>query len=155
MVAGGRAGNGTVFTLCGGDSLMSLLERPAGYAIVEKADGKYMLDSSDPRLVISISSPKFVLDLETEGPNRRGKKSQPWPDVAYTGDGWAFDATAASTLTLTPPGEAASATARTGTGAVPFAPRAAGIWNVALAFGSTTLTGQIEVIPEAMVIILR
>jgi len=155
LVAGGRAGNGTVFTLCGDDGLMSLLERPAGYAIVAKADGKYMLDSSDPRLVAGISSPEFVLDLETEGPNRRGKKSHPWPDIAYTGDGWARDSTAASTLTLTPPGGTAATAAHTGTGTVPFAPRMAGIWNVALAYGSTTLTGQIEVVPEATVMILR
>ena len=155
LVAAGRVGNGTVFTLCGGDNLLSRLERPEGYGIVAKADGNFALDSSDPRLVAGISSSEFVLDLENEGPNRRGNRRDLWPDIAYTGDGWAFAADAASTLTLTPPEESPVATAKTGTGAVPFIPHKSGTWTVTLAYGSTVLTGEIKVCDSGMYIMVR
>ena len=155
QVSGGNAGNGTVFALCGGDNLMSLLEMPAGYAIVSLGGGKYMLDSYDPKLAASSVSPEFVADMETAGPNRRGLKPDPWPGIAYTGDGWAFNATAASTLTLTPPGESPDATAKTGTGAVSFVPRKSGTWTATLAYGSTTLTAEIDVRDPGTVLYLR
>ena len=77
------------------------------------------------------------------------------PDNPATGDGWAFNATAASTLTLTPPGESPDATAKTGTGAVSFVPRKSGTWTATLAYGSTTLTAEIDVRDPGTVLYLR
>lgn len=147
--------NGFTFALDGSGTTLDGFAIPSGYAAVAFGNGIWQLIAADDGLVAASPAAIYFLDSEREGPNRKGRKNRPWPEIAYTGDGWARDATAASTLTLTPPGEAASAAAHVGSGTVPFAPRRTGLWTVALTYGSTTLTGEIEVIPEATVMILR
>ena len=131
------------------------MERPVGYAFLMLGDGLYQAILSSGGAAYITSNRAFLLDTEREGPDRRGRKSHPWPDIAYTGDGWARDATAASTLTIAPPAGTASVTAKAGTGAVPFSPNMAGEWMVTLEYGTTVLVSRIMVTAEGTFIIVR
>ncbi len=146
--------DGFTFATEGPLASIANMERPGGYAFLVLGDGLYQTIVSSGGVAYMTANSAFLLDTEREGPDRRGRKANPWPDIAYTGDGW-VRAAAASTLTLTPPGEAASATEHIGSGTVPFAPHRTGFWTVALAYGTTTLSGQIEVVPDATMMIVR
>lgn len=155
LVNESRIDSGTVFSLNGGEGLYSRLECPDGYGVLLLGDGLYRLDESADGLVVASEVADFVADTVGEGPDRRGKKRDPWPGIAFTGDGWAGSADAASTLTVTSPKGVASSNAHVGSGAVEFAPDATGVWTVELSYGSTTLTSAVTVTDFGTVLFVR
>ena len=71
-------------------------------------------------LAESVTSP-FVMDTYQTGPNRRiSALRSVWPGIAYSGDNWAGDKSAASTLTLVSPDGETTTTNFTGCGAQAF-----------------------------------
>ena len=96
-------------------------------------------------LAESTTSP-FVMDTYQPGPNRHiSALRSAWPGIAYSGDIWAGDKSAASTLTLVSPGGETTTTNFTGCGAMEFAPKEIGLWSVSLASDVETLVGSIYV----------
>lgn len=85
--------------------------------------------------VSSQPSGAFAMDTVGAGPNRTVKAGRN-PPVAYSGDDWRGNASAASTLTFTPPMGAATTQNLSGTGATAFQFRQPGAWTVQLAMAS-------------------
>ena len=85
----------------------------------------------------------FVMDTYLAGPDRRGKMLGAWPSISFTGDRWAGDGSAASTVTIVDPDGNSVATNFTGIGAMAFSPQTVGKWTVTLANDVDTLTGEI------------
>ncbi|MBR4611395.1 MAG: hypothetical protein IKO40_01635 [Kiritimatiellae bacterium] len=83
------------------------------------------------------SQPSGAIAMDTvgQGPDRAAKAGQT-PPVAYSGDDWRGNASAASTLTFTPPMGAATTQNLSGTGATAFQFRQPGAWTVQLAMAS-------------------
>ena len=94
-------------------------------------------------------SDAFAADTVQDGPNRRLKDRQT-PPVAYSGDDWAGDVSAMSTLTITPPAGSGIPTSYSdvaGEGCRPFTFNKAGRWTVTLAMeDGTTRTAVIGVV---------
>ena len=85
--------------------------------------------------VSSQPSDAIAMDTVGQGPDRAAKAGQT-PPVAYSGDDWRGNASAASTLTFTPPMGAATTQNLSGTGATAFQFRQPGAWTVQLAMAS-------------------
>lgn len=93
-------------------------------------------------------SPAFRADSRQPGPDRRVSQRDALP-VAYTGDNWARNASAASTLTLAPPTGAATALTRAGTDAESFRFTPPGIWHVTLAMANgKTLSATLDILGD-------
>lgn len=75
----------------------------------------------------------FAADTVQSGPNRKGDDRR-FPPIAYSGDDWAGDESAASALTIVPPagGEPIFLDGLVGEGTVPFFFDRAGLWTVSL-----------------------
>ena len=147
--------NGFTFAVDGSSSTLDGFAIPSGYAAVALGGGVWQLIAADDGLVAASPAAFYFLDTEREGPDRRGKKNDLWPAIAYTGDGWERDESAASTLTIVPPAGAASVAAKTGTSTVPFAPDVVGEWTVTLEYGTTVLVSKIMVNGGGTVIFVR
>lgn len=147
--------DGFTFTTEGPLASVAGMARPDGYAFLALGDGLYQMILSSNSAAYQTAATAFVLDTEREGPDRRGKKNDLWPAIAYTGDGWERDESAASTLTIAPPAGAASVAAKTGTDTVPFVPDMAGEWTVTLEYGTTVLVSKIMVNGGGTVIFVR
>lgn len=85
--------------------------------------------------VSSQPSGAIAMDTVGQGHDRAAKAGQT-PPVAYSGDDWRGNASAASTLTFTPPMGAATTQNLSGTGATAFQFRQPGAWTVQLAMAS-------------------
>ena len=94
------------------------------------------------------ASPAFRADSRQTGPNRRVSQCDALP-VAYTGDNWSRNALATSTLTLSPPTDAATVLTRAGTDAESFRFTPPGIWNVTLAMANgVTLSATLDILSD-------
>lgn len=147
--------DGFTFVLDGSAATLDGFAIPTGYAAVALGNDVWQLVAVEDGLVASSSAFIYALETERGGPDRKGKKNDLWPAIAYTGDGWERDESAASTLTIVPPAGAASVAAKTGTSTVPFAPDVVGEWTVTLEYGTTILVGRIMVTAEGTFIIVR
>ena len=100
-------------------------------------------------LASGVLADAFAADTVHDGPNRRLKDRQT-PPVAYSGDDWAGDVSAMSTLTITPPAGSGIPTSYSdvaGEGCRPFTFNKAGRWTVTLAMeDGTTRTAVIGVV---------
>lgn len=98
----------------------------------------------------------FTMYTVGEGPDRKGKAYQ-FPAVAYSGDSWARDAGAVSTLTFVSPKGVETTRPLAGTGATPFKFSDPGLWHVALAMsdGSATREASIQVVGVGTTILVR
>ena len=85
----------------------------------------------------------FVMDTYRDGPDRRGRVLGTWPGISFTGDRWAGDGSAASTVTVVDPDGNATVANFTGTGSMAFDPQTVGKWTITLANGLDTLVGEI------------
>jgi len=85
----------------------------------------------------------FIMDTYKAGPNRRGRVLGTWPGISFTGDRWAGDGSAASTVTVVDPDGNATVANFTGTGSMAFDPQTVGKWTITLANGLDTLVGEI------------
>ncbi len=149
----GTAGNGYVYELVGIEGLSPLLppdygKESAGGNLLRLVEGG---DTAEDTFV----TPQTVwfLDSMQGGPDRTIMQRRGY-FAAYSGDNWARSATAASTLSVTPPRGTASTQNLTGTGAVPFVPmNGKGDYTVVLTAGSTTWTSIITYMPRAGLVI--
>lgn len=143
LVLSGKAKIGSVYTFAGsnGDGLLM----PPGIINESIGDGVWKL-IEDPNVVASLD---YIYSLDTRliGPNRT---IDTWRDclIAYSGDEWAFDANAASTVAVSMPGGAAQSYDLTGTGVMKFKPKVAGEYHVTMTAGGKTLTSVITYIPK-------
>ena len=78
------------------------------------------------------ASLSYMVDSLQSGPVRK-VKNRVFPPVAYSGDDWVGDETAASTLTIVSPLGAQTSCNLAGTGALPFSFNKSGRWLVRLA----------------------
>ena len=93
-----------------------------------------------PLSAASETSDAFGIDVEQDGPDRKSRDSRFLP-IAYSGDDWgARSASAASTLTVTPPAAQTDPSVfdLVGTGVQPFAFNHAGRWTVLLEMADGT-----------------
>ena len=96
----------------------------------------------------------WFLDSMQGGPDRTITQRRGY-FAAYSGDNWARSATAASTLSVTPPRGTVTPQNLTGTGAVPFVPmNGKGDYTVVLTAGSTTRTAIVTYMPKAGLVII-
>ncbi len=155
LVDAGVAGDGYVFDYLGGD--ICSLARPSGFAVLAAGDGLWRLAATASGLVSVSETASFVADTETSGPNRRvrGKRAVV-PGISFTGDNWVGNGSAASTLTLTSPGDVASAENLTGTGTCAFPMSSGfGVWTVSLAYGTTLLEAEIKYTGDGLLIVFK
>lgn len=91
----------------------------------------------------------FAVDLQENGPNRK-VRDRISPPIAYSGDDWAGDDSATSTLTITPPegkGDPVSYSDVVGNGVRPFAFDNTGKWTVSLMMeGGVNITAIIGIV---------
>ena len=145
LMDAGTAGDGYVFTLEGNEaSLLDALQVPAGYCLQRAGDSAWRIVSSDDGCEFVGEAVVFMADAKQKGPNRRVKRGS-IPPVAYSGDDWAGDESADSTLTLRSPRGVNSVFNLTGTGAYAFSPWEVGSWTVTLTTASGTQTATVDV----------
>lgn len=95
------------------------------------------------------------VDTREAGPNRKAAKRNT-PPVSYTGDNWALDATAASSLKFISPDAEETSVALAGTGAHEFVFDKTGVWTVVLTMADSTVkTAQINVLVPGLLITFR
>ena len=70
----GTAGDGYCFTLPNGDSLLSALSVPSGFALAEAADGIWRMDASAQGCRYTSAAVAYPIDSKQSGPNRRTNK---------------------------------------------------------------------------------
>lgn len=155
LVDAGVAGDGYVFDYLGGD--IGSLARPSGFAVLSVGDGLWRLAATASGLVSVSETASFVADTETFGPNRRVRgKHAVIPPISYTGDRWVGNASAASTLTLTPPTGDPIALPLFGTDdyELPLSDDY-GIWNLELVYGTTVLNAVINYDRNGLILVFR
>lgn len=143
----GTAGNGYVYELVGVEGLSPLL--PPDYGRESAGGNLLRLVEGGDTAEDTFVTPQTVwfLDSMQGGPDRTIMQRRGY-FAAYSGDNWARSATAASTLSVTPPRGTASTQNLTGTGAVPFVPsNGKGDYTVVLTAGSTTRTAIVTYAP--------
>jgi len=149
----GTAGNGYVYELVGVEGLSPLL--PPDYGKESAGGNLFRLVEGGDTAEDTFVTPQTVwfLDSMQGGPDRTITQRHGY-FAAYSGDNWARSATAASTLSVTPPRGTASTQNLTGTGAVPFVPmNDKGDYTVVLTAGNTTWTSIITYMPRAGLVI--
>ena len=157
LVEAGTAGAGSYYTWVGANGATPYV--PAGYAATETSSGSGVWTlAADPNAVVSAWF-TYWLDTLLDGPNRTIDTRRGY-SIAYSGDDWAFgdsSASAASTLSITPPGGTADSQSLTGTDATSFLPTRRGDYTVTLTEGNgTTLTSVITFDPvRGFVVIVR
>ena len=134
------------FVLDDVEGLLGSLRLPLGYCMEAAGDGMWRLIASEGGCLYKSATISYVADSKQEGPYRRTNRRDALP-VAYSGDNWTGDATAAATLTFTSPDGISTVLERTGTGTVPFTFNRPGTWMVRLEMASgTTLDAELSVI---------
>ena len=112
-------------------------------------------DEVDTAIVSSADYGAYLLDTVQTGPDREAKKGE-IPPIAYSGDDWTGDLTAASTVTFTSPSGTATVWNKVGNGADTFTFNANGVWTVTLAFADgTTETAKLDITTGGTTVILR
>ena len=147
--------DGFTFVAEGPMASVGSMARPTGFAFRELGSGVFQTVTATGGAAYITADSSFVLDTDEAGPDRKGRKRDPWPEIAYTGDGWLFAPSATSTLTVAPPSGTAASEEHTGTGTVAFAPRMTGMWTVSLEYNATSLTASINVIADATVLFVK
>lgn len=142
----GMAGDGYCFTLLGGDSLLSALSVPSGFALAEAADGIWRMDASSEGCRYSSAAVAYPIDSKQLGPNRRTNRRGALP-TAYSGDNWHRDISKSASLSFVDPDGVETVVDRTGTGVTSFAFNKLGTWTVTLTMqDSSTRVAKINVL---------
>ena len=154
-VVAGTAGAGYVFTLDGDETLLADLLLPTGYKFEMIGETLWRLAPSQDGCLYECAQIRWVVDTKQAGPNRRTPRKEV-PHVAYSGDDWARDPSAASTLTLLSPDGITTTHALTGTGAREFELNTAGDWTLTLEMADgRTMTSVVTVTDYPFVLIVR
>ncbi len=144
LILAGKAKIGSVYRYVGLNGDMPTM--PPGFLKESVSDGLWII-AEDPNVVASLD---YIYSLDTlfGGPDRT---IDTWRgcSIAYSGDEWAFDANAASTVSVSMPGGGAQSYDLTGTGAIMFKPKVAGDYLVTMTAGDRTLTSVITYIPKS------
>ena len=160
--------NETVTTITQGGVVHSLVSEAgipgnASFASFVNAGGMWTLSNSvlgsvqigvswavfndvDATLATRDALKPYALDTQGNGPNRTVRGRKKMLPVAYTGDNWLRNPSAASTLTFTSPSAVDMVcTNLTGTGAFSYVPTEPGVWRVTLASSIGTQVADINV----------
>ena len=131
------APNSSVSTLAGNAGAATLIPCAAGTWTLDNSNGGSASVTVLAAALSRNSAPLAQIGLDTvgAGPNRTVKAGRN-PPVAYSGDDWRGNASAASTLTFTPPMGADTTQNLSGTGATAFQFRQPGAWTVQLEMAS-------------------
>ena len=149
------AGDGYVFALEGGDALLGALRLPSGFRLESVSNGVWRIVSSPDGLLYEWAQLTWAVDTRQAGPKRSVPKKDV-PAVAYSGDNWARDASAASTLTLLSPDGVTTTHSLAGTGAREFPLRKSGDWTLTLEMADgRTLTSVVTVTESPFVLVVR
>ena len=149
------AGDGYVFALEGGDALLGALRLPSGFRLESVSNGVWRIVSSPDGLLYEWAQLTWAVDTRQTGPKRSVPKRDV-PAVAYSGDNWARDASAASTLTLLSPDGVTTTHSLAGTGAREFPLRKSGDWTLTLEMADgRTLTSVVTVTESPFVLVVR
>lgn len=149
------AGDGYVFILEGGASLLDALRLPSGFRL-EKADGDtWRIVTSADGCIYTWAEIEYPADSEREGPDRKTDKASVLP-VAYSGDDWVGDMSKAATLRFISPRNQTNTVVRTGTGAMSFAFTQHGRWTVLLEMeNGTTFEATINITGAGFTLIVK
>lgn len=142
LVADGTAADGAVFSLRDGLEPGAIVLPPGWCASMQ--GGTWSLATSIGGMVSSWDGIDFAVDLKLGGPDRKIHRGEGLP-VAYSGDSWCGNASASSTLTVTPPQGAVTVFPLAGSGILEIPLEKTGKWNLALDMGSKTLESEILV----------
>lgn len=154
-VDAGTVGAGYVFTLDGEETLLDDLILPTGYKFEMIGDALWRLALSQDGCLYECAQIRWSVDTKQAGPNRKALKRNV-PHVAYSGDDWAGDPSAASTLTRLSPEGVTTTHALAGTGARAFALDTAGDWTLTLEMADgRTLTSVVTVTESPFVLVVR
>lgn len=158
------ARDGTVTTLADGSTDAASAPFPSGkggvWTLVNSVQGTARVGVAwsvydDGGTLASGASSAYGVDSLQDGSDRKTNRASALP-VAYTGNAWARDADAESTLTFTEPSGAEMAKSKTGTGAEPFKFSLPGQWKVALAMADeTTLEATITIVGGGFSVVIR
>lgn len=149
------AGDGYVFALEGGDALLGALRLPSGFRLETVGNGVWRIVSSPDGLLYEWAQLTWTVDTRQAGPKRSVPKRDV-PAVAYSGDNWGGDASAASRLTLLSPDGVTTTHDLAGTGAREFPLRKSGDWTLTLEMADgRTLTSVVTVTESPFVLVVR
>lgn len=95
----------------------------------------------------------FAAHTVGDGPDRKGRTDE-FPPVAYSGDNWLGDMSAASSVTFVSPSGETTTVDLAGTGAMPFRFGKAGQWTVRLTMSGGTVREASILVVDGFVIIL-
>lgn len=139
----------------------SCIDRGGVWTFANSAQGTARLavawtvfDDGGALLAQSGASDAYRVESEQSGPNRRVRRKDVLP-IAYSGDDWAGDETAAATLTFVAPDSAETELVLAGSGAAAwrFSP---GDWTVRLAMADgSEREAVLSIISEATVVSIR
>lgn len=148
MATAGTVGDGYVYTFVGVPGASPL--PPIGLIAEAAGDGLWKL-VADPDVVVS-GSRVYLLDTRQGGPDRTVNVRRGY-SIAYSGDDWARDASAASTVTVKTPTGAETSQSFTGTDATPFVATKRGEYTVTMTAGGKTMTAVITYAPGVGLIV--
>ena len=144
--------DGTEYVLSdfGGGTLSSttLPEKGGVWSLVNSEEGSARVlvpwsvyQGDGVSLATGVMGEAFAGDTQQNGPNRKGDDRH-FPPISWSGDDWAGDASATSTLTITPPAGGGAPTVFAdldGEGFLPFSFDKVGTWTVSLAMSDGTI----------------
>ena len=140
-------GVGSVVTFAGASGLIDEVILPGPYSFESAGEGLWSIVATTGGGAFTSESGVYLLDTMQGGPDRTIKKRRRYA-IAYSGDNLVGGASAASSVTVTPPIGASSTQNFTGTGATPFPFVGRGDTTVTMTAGSTTLTAVIKYDPH-------
>lgn len=148
--------DGYVFALTIDESsLLAALKVPTGFGIAKMDGGRWRLVYSPDGLVFDSGvTLSYVADSRLPGPDRK-LYAHDAMSVAYSCDNWMRASQSASSLTLTRPSGAASASSPVGTGVVPLSFDEPGDWTISLVAGGRSLISTVTVRPAGFFLIVR
>ena len=153
LVSDGILGDGYVYTLCGVSELSPMV--PPGYGKESAGDGLWRLVAGADGSAYASEALAYSLDTLQNGPDRTIYQKKGY-SIAYSGDNWAGNASAASLLMVRSPRGDQPSLNLTGTGITPFLPETRGEYTVTLTAGGTTQTAVITVdLPYGTMILVR
>ena len=148
--------DGYVFALTIDESsLLAALKVPTGFGIAKMDGGRWRLVYSPDGLVFDSGvTLSYVADSRLPGPDRKLRAANTM-SVAYSCDNWIRNSQTASSLTLTRPSGASTASSPVGTGVVPVDFDEPGDWTISLVAGGRSLTSIVTVTSAGLFLIIR
>ena len=146
---------GFVFATDGCD--VDAFSLPDGYGVVALGGGAYKIVAAAEGFICEGPAVAFPLDTRRSGPDRKVRKGESIPAIAYSGDDWRLaNSTASCSLSFMAPSGIGTSSEFTGSGAYMHEFDETGVWTVTLAGeNATTLVAHINLVKDGMAIVVR